>query len=91
MKLIAINLNLREKLLIVIISGFLICFTAFGAFRIYEAKTRFTANMDRSGKERWKAEVGVFFDGVSAKSTDDELRRIAPYHPVFRVVTVSSS
>ena len=32
---------------------------------------------------RWKAEVGVFFDGVSADSPDDELRRIAPRHPVF--------
>jgi hypothetical protein len=34
---------------------------------------------------RWKAEVGVFFGGVSAKSSDDELRRIAPDHPVFAV------
>ena len=32
---------------------------------------------------RWKAEVGVFFDGVSADSTDDELSAIAPRHPVF--------
>jgi len=34
---------------------------------------------------RWKFEVGRFFDGVSADSPDDELRRIAPEHPVFRV------
>ncbi len=33
--------------------------------------------------KRWKAEVGVFFGGVSAKSPDDELRRNAPDHPVF--------
>lgn len=32
---------------------------------------------------RWKAEVGVFFDGVSADSTDEELLAIAPRHPVF--------
>jgi deazaflavin-dependent oxidoreductase (nitroreductase family) len=32
---------------------------------------------------RWKAEVGVFFDGVSADSSDDELLAIAPRHPVF--------
>jgi deazaflavin-dependent oxidoreductase (nitroreductase family) len=32
---------------------------------------------------RWKAEVGVFFDGTSADSTDDELAAIAPKHPVF--------
>jgi deazaflavin-dependent oxidoreductase (nitroreductase family) len=37
----------------------------------------------RSYLKRWKAEVGVFFGGVSATSSDDELRRIAPDHPVF--------
>ncbi|MEV1006024.1 nitroreductase family deazaflavin-dependent oxidoreductase [Streptomyces sp. NPDC049881] len=37
---------------------------------------------------RWKAEVGVFFDGVGPKSSDEELRRIAPDHPVFRVTTL---
>jgi deazaflavin-dependent oxidoreductase (nitroreductase family) len=35
--------------------------------------------------KRWKFEVGVFFDGVDAKSSDDELLRIAPGHPVFRI------
>lgn len=39
----------------------------------------------RAYLKRWKAEVGVFFDGVSADSPDDELRRIAPDHPVFRI------
>jgi deazaflavin-dependent oxidoreductase (nitroreductase family) len=39
----------------------------------------------RAYLERWKAEVGVFFDGVSAASSDDELLRIAPDHPVFRL------
>jgi hypothetical protein len=34
---------------------------------------------------RWKFEVGVFFGGVSAESSDEELRRIGPDHPVFRV------
>jgi deazaflavin-dependent oxidoreductase (nitroreductase family) len=34
---------------------------------------------------RWKWEVGVFFEGVSAESSDDELRAIAPRHPVFAV------
>jgi deazaflavin-dependent oxidoreductase (nitroreductase family) len=38
--------------------------------------------------KRWKFEVGVFFGGVSAESSDAELRRIAPDHPVFRVDTV---
>ena len=37
----------------------------------------------RAYLKRWKAEVGIFFSGVSATSTDDDLRRIAPDHPVF--------
>lgn len=37
----------------------------------------------RAYLQRWKAEVGVFFDGVGPDSSDDELRRIAPRHPVF--------
>ena len=35
--------------------------------------------------KRWKFEVGMFFDGVSAESPEPEIRRIAPDHPVFRV------
>ena len=38
---------------------------------------------------RWKAEVGVFFDGVSATSPEAEVRRIAPDHPVFRITSSS--
>ena len=34
---------------------------------------------------RWKFEVGVFFGGVGPDSPDDDLRRIAPDHPVFRL------
>jgi hypothetical protein len=30
-------------------------------------------------------EVGVFFDGVGPDSTDEQLRAIAPDHPVFEV------
>ena len=39
----------------------------------------------RSYLKRWKLEVGVFFDGVSADSSDEELAAIAPRHPVFRL------
>ena len=35
---------------------------------------------------RWKAEVGVFFDGVGPDATDEQLAAIAPGYPVFRVV-----
>ncbi|WP_431952740.1 nitroreductase family deazaflavin-dependent oxidoreductase [Actinacidiphila sp. bgisy167] len=39
----------------------------------------------RAYLRRWKAEVGVFFGGVGADSTDEELRAIAHKHPVFRI------
>ena len=41
----------------------------------------------RAYLRRWKFEVGRFFGGVSADSSDAELRRIAPEHPVFRITT----
>jgi deazaflavin-dependent oxidoreductase (nitroreductase family) len=41
----------------------------------------------RAYLRRWKMEVGVFFDGVDAKSTDQELLRISPNHPVFLITT----
>lgn len=43
----------------------------------------------RAYLRRWKAEVGVFFDGVTADSGDDELLAIAPRHPVFVLDLVS--
>jgi len=39
----------------------------------------------RAYLKRWKMEVGVFFGGVGPDSPEDELRRIAPDHPVFRL------
>jgi len=34
---------------------------------------------------RWQWEVGAFFGGVGPDSGDDEFRRIAPDHPIFRI------
>ena len=39
----------------------------------------------RAYLRRWSFEVGVFFGGVGADAPDEELRRIAPDHPVFRI------
>jgi deazaflavin-dependent oxidoreductase (nitroreductase family) len=39
----------------------------------------------RAYLKRWKWEVGAFFDGVGPDSGDDEFRRIAPDHPIFRI------
>lgn len=39
----------------------------------------------RAYLKRWKFEVGQFFDGVGPDASDDELRRIAPGYPIFRI------
>jgi deazaflavin-dependent oxidoreductase (nitroreductase family) len=43
----------------------------------------------RAYLRRWKAEVGVFFDGVGPDSTDEQIQAIAHKHPVFQVQEVS--
>jgi F420H(2)-dependent quinone reductase len=37
----------------------------------------------RAYLRRWKFEVGMFFDGVTPDSTDDEWAAVAARHPVF--------
>jgi deazaflavin-dependent oxidoreductase (nitroreductase family) len=39
----------------------------------------------RAYLKKWKFEVGAFFGGVGPDSSADELRRIAPDHPAFRL------
>lgn len=39
----------------------------------------------RAYLERWGWEVNQYFNGVTAKSSDDELLAAAPDHPVFRI------
>lgn len=36
---------------------------------------------------KWKWEVGAFFGGVGPEASDEELRRIGPDHPIFRITT----
>jgi hypothetical protein len=45
----------------------------------------------RAYLKRWKVEMGAFFQGVSPDSPEEELKRIAPDHPVFRIEPVQSS
>jgi deazaflavin-dependent oxidoreductase (nitroreductase family) len=52
-------------------------------FRASELPDEAKQEVLRAYLRRWKAEVGVFFGGVSATSSDEDLRRIAPNHPVF--------
>jgi hypothetical protein len=37
----------------------------------------------RAYLRKWKMEIGVFFDGVDAGSSEEDVLRIAPKHPVF--------
>jgi deazaflavin-dependent oxidoreductase (nitroreductase family) len=39
----------------------------------------------RAYLEKWKWEVGAFFDGVGPDAPDAELLRIAPDHPAFKI------
>ena len=39
----------------------------------------------RAYLRKWKWEVGAFFEGTDADSSEDELRRIAPKHPIFKI------
>lgn len=56
--------------------------TAYVAHEIADADK---VDLLRAYLRRWKAEVGVFFDGVDARSSEDELLAIAPKHPVFEL------
>jgi deazaflavin-dependent oxidoreductase (nitroreductase family) len=60
------------------------------AFRGQELPDHEKVAVLRAYLKRWKFEVGVFFGGVSAKSTDEELLAIAPRHPTFEVLPVTS-
>ena len=54
-------------------------------FRATELTDEEKPSILRAYLKRWKAEVGVFFGGVSGDSPEEDVRRIAPNHPVFRI------
>ncbi len=65
-----------------------------GELRVGRRWERFDATELRDGEKppvlraylkRWRAEVGVFFGGIDATASDEELRHIAPDYPVFRI------
>ena len=56
------------------------------AFRAQELENDDKVAVLRAYLARWKFEVGVFFGGVGPDSTDEQLRAIAPRHPVFEVL-----
>ena len=42
----------------------------------------------RAYLKKWKAEVGIFFEGTGPDSSDEQIRAIAPKHPAFEVLPV---
>ena len=44
----------------------------------------------RAYLRKWKAEVGVFFEGVGPDSTDAELAAITGKHPIFELAPVAA-
>jgi deazaflavin-dependent oxidoreductase (nitroreductase family) len=58
-------------------------------FRAHEISDDQKIPVLRAYLKRWKAEVGIFFGDVGADSPEEELRRIAPDHPVFRIDSIS--
>ena len=59
------------------------------AFTIAEVDGDAKVEVLRAYLRKWKMEVGVFFDGTSADSTDEEIAAIAPKHPVFLVTSTN--
>ena len=59
-------------------------------FSITEIADADKATVLREYLRRWKAEVGVFFDGVGPDSSDEQLAAIAHRHPVFRVTATTT-
>ena len=53
--------------------------------RLEELDNQCKPDVLRPYLRRWKWEVGQFFDGVGADSTDAELLAIASNHPVFEI------
>ncbi len=54
-------------------------------FRATEVPDEDKPELLRAYLKRWKAESGVFFGGVGPESSEEELRRVAPEHPAFRI------
>ncbi len=55
------------------------------AFTAHEIADADKPALLRAYLQRWKFEVGAFFEGVGPDASDDELRAAGPRHPVFQV------
>jgi deazaflavin-dependent oxidoreductase (nitroreductase family) len=59
-------------------------------FRATELGDEHKAPVIRAYLKRWKFEVGMFFPGLDADSSDETIATVASGFPVFTVSTVSS-
>ena len=59
------------------------------AFDSHELGDADKVSILRAYLKAWKAEVGVFFDGVGPDAPDHQLLAIAPGYPVFRIASAS--
>jgi deazaflavin-dependent oxidoreductase (nitroreductase family) len=57
------------------------------AFRAREVGDEDKVPLLRAYLKRWKLEVGVFFTGVGADASDEQILAIAPDHPAFEVLS----
>jgi len=55
-------------------------------FRTEELADDAKLDVIRAYLKLWKMETGKWFDGVTHESPDEDVRRIAPDHPVFRLL-----
>ena len=56
------------------------------AIRVSELPDADKPPLVRHYLRQWKWEAGQFFGGVDANAPETEIQRIAPNHPVFRIV-----
>jgi deazaflavin-dependent oxidoreductase (nitroreductase family) len=56
-------------------------------FRATEVEDAAKPPILRAYLKRWKWEVGAFFEGIGADSSEEDIRRIAPKHPIFKVTS----
>jgi deazaflavin-dependent oxidoreductase (nitroreductase family) len=56
--------------------------------RVVELPDEAKPDILRAYLKRWKFEVGMFFQGVGPDASEEDLRRIAPGYPVFRIAPI---
>jgi diguanylate cyclase (GGDEF)-like protein/PAS domain S-box-containing protein len=92
MRKLHFNLNVREKLLIVVVIGFLIAFTLVGTYRIYQAKQSLSDEMDHFGQERALliaesvSNLIVAYDYSNLESLAQRILKIAIYNRSGKVM-----